>query len=141
MLTRWFKRAIAELLTLGRSDNPRDLTNRAISYDPNIIVKSYLRIVSIQLGRGISNPTIDNYSLEIPEKEITDLDIRVSEEDENIIITISGSVYYETESYVNEIGLVGLFKGSKVLFDRTKVEPQITIGTGQTLMITYKLII
>jgi hypothetical protein len=141
MLTRWFKRAIAELLTLGKSDNPRDLTNKSISYDPNILVKSYLPIVSIQLGRGITNPTIDNYCLEIPEKEITDLDIRVSEEGENVIITISGSIYYENDSYVNEIGLVGLFKGSKVLFDRTKVDPQITISTGQTLMITYKLII
>jgi hypothetical protein len=97
--------------------------------------------VSIQLGRGITNPTIDNYCLEIPEKEITDLDIKVSEEGENVIITISGSVYYENDSYVNEIGLVGLFKGSKVLFDRTKVDPQITISTGQTLMITYKLVI
>jgi len=141
MLTRWFKRAIAELLTLGKSDKPRDLTNKAISYDPNILVKSYLPIVSIQLGRGITNPTIDNYCLEIPEKEITDLDIRVSEEGENVIITISGSIYYETNSYVNEIGLVGLFKGSKVLFDRTKVDPQITISTGQTLMITYKIVI
>jgi len=141
MLTRWFKRALAECLTLGKAESPRDLTNKAISYDPNILVKSYLAIVEIQLGRGITPPTYDNYSLEIPEVRITDLDIRVSEEDEHIIITVTGTHYYETESYINEIGLVGLFKGSKVLFDRTKVEPRIDIGTGQTLMISYRIVI
>jgi hypothetical protein len=141
MLTRWFKRSIAELLTLGKSDNPRDITNTAVAYDPNILVKSYLRIVSIQLGRGITDPTPDNYSLEIPERELTDLDISVSEENSNVIITISSSFYAERETYINEIGLVGLFKGRKILFDRTKVDPQITLSTGQTLLISYKLII
>jgi hypothetical protein len=140
MLTRWFKRALAKLLTLGKSDNPRDLTNKAISYDANILVKSYLAISEIQLGRGITSPTIDNYCLEIPEVVISDLDIVVSEVDSNVEISISGSKYYETNSYVNEIGLVGLFKGSKVLFDRTKVDPRIDISTGQTLMITYKIV-
>jgi len=141
MLTRWFKRALVELLTTGKADSPRDITNRAVSYDPNILVKSYLAIKEIHLGRGITDPSYDNYSLEIPEVVLTDLDISVSEENENIIITVTGSKYYETESYVNEIGLVGLFKGSKVLFDRTKVDPRIDISTGQTLEITYKIII
>jgi hypothetical protein len=141
MITRWFKRSIAELLTLGKSDNPRNINNTAVSYDPNILVKSYLSIVSIQLGRGITDPTPDNYSLEIPQYEITDLDITVSEENSNVIITITGSLYAESNTYINEIGLIGLFKGQKVLFDRTKVEPQITLSTGQTLLISYKLII
>jgi hypothetical protein len=140
MLTRWFKRALAELLTLGKAENPRSLTNVAISYDPNILVKSYLAVSEIQLGRGISSPSYDNYCLEIPEVVISDLDIVVSEVDTNIEISISGSHYYETNSYVNEIGLVGLFKGSKVLFDKTKVDPRIDISTGQTLMITYKIV-
>jgi hypothetical protein len=139
MLTRWFKRALAELLTLGRSDNPRDLSNRAISYDPNILVKSYLAIVEIQLGRGISPSTLDNFSLEIPEKKITDLDITVAEVEDRVEITISGTITYDVDSIVNEIGLVGLFKGSKVLFDRIRVDPTISISTGQTLMITYKI--
>jgi hypothetical protein len=140
MLTRWFKRALAECLTLGKAESPRDITNKAISYDPNILVKGYLAISEIQLGRGITTPTYDNYCLEIPEVKITDLNIVVSEVEEKIEVTISGSHYYETESYVNEIGLVGLFKGSKVLFDRTKVDPRIDISTGQTLMITYKIV-
>jgi hypothetical protein len=140
MLTRWFKRALAELITLGKAENPRDVNNRAISFDPNILVKSYLAISEIRLGRGISNPTYDNYTLEIPEVVITDLDIVVSEVEDKIEISISGSKYYETDSYVNEIGLVGLFKGSKVLFDRTKVDPRIDISTGQTLMVTYKIV-
>ena len=123
MLTRWFKRAFAELLTLGKAESPRDLKNVAVKYDPNILVKSYLVISEIHLGRGITPPTYDNYSLEILEVVIKDLDITVSEVEDKIEITVSGSHYYESESYINEIGLVGLFKGSKVLFDRTKVEP------------------
>jgi len=140
MLTRWFKRSLASLLTLGKAESPRDLTNKAISYDRNILVKSYLPIVEIHLGRGITEPTYDNYCLEIPEIIIKDLDIVVSEVEDKIEITVSGSHYYESESYINEIGLVGLFKGSKVLFDRTKVEPRIDISTGQTLLITYKIV-
>jgi hypothetical protein len=140
MLTRWFKRALAECLTLGKSENPRSLTNVSISYDPNILVKSYLAISEIQLGRGIGSPSYDNYCLEIPEVVLTDLDIVVSEVEDRIEISISGSHYYETNSYVNEMGLVGLFKGSKVLFDKTKVDPRIDISTGQTLMITYKIV-
>jgi hypothetical protein len=140
MLTRWFKRSLAHLLTLGKADKVVDLTNKEIKYDPNILVKSYLAISEIQLGRGITPPSYDNYCLEIPEVKITDLDISIAETEERIEITISGSHYYETESYVNEIGLVGLFKGSKVLFDRTKVDPTIIISTGQTLMITYKIV-
>lgn len=139
VLTRWFKRALAECLTLGKAESPRDLGNVARSYDPNILVKSYLAISEIQLGRGIGTPTYDNYCLEVPEVKITDLDIIVSEVEEKIEISISGSKYYESDSYVNEIGLVGLFKGYKVLFDRTKVEPRIDIATGQTLLITYKI--
>jgi len=140
MLTRWFKRAFAELLTLGKSENTRDLTNTEITYDKNILVSSYLVLKEIQLGRGTTDPSYDNYCLEIPEVVLTDLDITVSEVEDKIEIQITGSYYYETNSYINEIGLVGLFKGSKVLFDRTKVDPRIDISTGQTLMITYKIV-
>lgn len=139
VLTRWFKRALAECLTLGKAESPRDLKNTARSYDKNTLVKDYLAIVEIHLGRGIGTPTYDNYCLEVPEIVITDLDIVVSEVEEKIEISISGSKYYETDSYVNEIGLVGLFRGYKVLFDRTKVDPRIDIATGQTLLITYKI--
>lgn len=139
VLTRWFKRALAECFTLGKAENPRDLNNTAVSYDPNILVKSYLGIIEIHLGRGITPPTYDNYCLEVPETIISDLDIVVSEVEDKIEITISGSKYYETNTYINEIGLVGLFKGKKILFDRTKVEPRIDISTGQTLLITYKI--
>lgn len=140
VLTRWFKRAFAECLTLGKAESPRDLNNTAIAYDPNILVKSYLAICEIHLGRGIGTPTYDNYNLEVPEVVLTDLDIVVSEVEDKIEIRVSGTKYYETSSYVNEIGLVGLFKGKKVLFDRIKVDPRIDISTGQTLLITYKIV-
>jgi len=141
MITRWLKRSIAELLTLGKAENPRNINNQSVSYDKNILVKDYLTIVEIQLGRGISSPTYDNYSLEIPETRITDLDITVSEVENNIEITITGSHTFTTDTYINEVGLIGLFKGSKILFDRTKVEPRIDVSSGQTLLITYKIII
>lgn len=139
VLTRWFKRAIAECLTRGKAENPKDLNNTSVSYDPNILVKDYLLITEIHLGRGISQPTYDNYSLEILETVLTDLDITVTETEEKIEITISSSKYFNTNTYINEIGLVGLFRGKKILFDRTKVEPRIDISAGQTLLITYKL--
>ena len=95
MLTRWFKGALAECLTIGKAESPRDLTNKAISYDPNILVKSYLAVKEIQLGRGVTPPSYDNYCLEIPEVVISDLDIVVSEVEEKIEITITGSHYFE----------------------------------------------
>jgi hypothetical protein len=139
MLTRWFKRAVGELLTSGRAENPRDIRNNPVSYDKNILVKDYLTITEIHLGRGITNPTIDNISLEIFLTSITELDINVTEIEDKIQISIKGLKTFDTDQTINEIGLIGLFKGSKVLFDRTRLEPNISISSGQTLMVEYKL--
>jgi len=137
MLTRWFYRWISNIGTLGKAGSILDEAGKERTYEKDILVSSYNWIAKAKIGTGTSPEAFDQFNLDTPYLETTNISVSYTEEKGYPKITIKATFDIPDNIKITEVGLFGKFRDYYFMIERTLLSEPLPLVAGQTLEVSW----